>query len=168
MAKDVQHQFAVVAQRQLEQVAPFGVERSLLVRIPDLRGDPARALRGEAQLRALRVASARLSRQGHRRHEVRTRWWDINADTFRTAAILDRAERDALPDTPIPESALLGYESNVPVFFGHYWWSGNPAPLMPRVACVDYSAGKGGPLVAYRWEGESVLDAGNFVGARYG
>lgn len=107
-------------------------------------------------------------KEGHRRHEVRTRWWDINANTYRTAAILDRAERDALPDTPIPESAVLGYESEVPVFFGHYWWNGIPAPLMPHVACVDYSAGKRGPLVAYRWDGESVLDAGNFVSAPYG
>ncbi len=102
-------------------------------------------------------------KEGNERHEVRTRWWDIAANTYRTAAILGRTERDALPDTPIPSSALLGYESDIPVFFGHYWWSGTPAPLAPHVACVDYSAGKGGPLVAYRWDGESVLDARNFV-----
>jgi len=38
-----------------------------------------------------------------------------------------------------------------------------PEPLAPQVACVDYSAGKGGPLVAYRWDGESVLDTRGFV-----
>jgi hypothetical protein len=68
-----------------------------------------------------------------------------------------------LPDIPIPDSARIGYASDTPVFFGHYWWKGNPAPLADHVACVDYSAGSGGPLVAYRWDGESVLQARNFV-----
>jgi len=100
---------------------------------------------------------------GHRRDKVRTRWWDATADTYRKAAILDEPAREALPDTPIPSSALLGYDGDKPVFFGHYWWSGTPSPLAPKVACVDYSAGLGGPLVAYRWEGEAVLDARGFV-----
>lgn len=32
-----------------------------------------------------------------------------------------------------------------PVFFGHYWLTGEPAILSPHAAWVDYSAGKGGP-----------------------
>lgn len=99
----------------------------------------------------------------HRRDKVRVKWWDAQATTYRKAALLDPARRQALPDTPIPESALLGYTSDTPVFFGHYWWSGIPRPLSPHVACVDYSAGKGGPLVAYRWEGESTLEERSFV-----
>ena len=102
-------------------------------------------------------------KDGHRRDNVRVRWWDRAANTYRNAAIIDPTAREALPDTPIPESALLGYDSDTPVFFGHYWWTGTPKPLSPQVACMDYSAGKGGPLVAYRWEGESVLDARGFV-----
>jgi hypothetical protein len=35
--------------------------------------------------------------------------------------------------------------------------------LHDQVACVDYSAGKGGPLVAYRFNGEPVLSASSFV-----
>ena len=58
---------------------------------------------------------------------------------------------------------MVGYDSDEPVFFGHYWQAGIPAPLLPKVACVDYSAGKGGPLVAYRWEGETELHGGGFV-----
>jgi hypothetical protein len=99
----------------------------------------------------------------HRRDNMRVRWWDSAANTYRKAAIIASAAREALPDTPIPELALLGYDSDTPVFFGHYWWSGIPEPLSPHVACVDYSAGKDGPLVAYRWEGELVLDARGFV-----
>lgn len=97
------------------------------------------------------------------RDKVRVKWWDAEANTYRKAAILGSAARAALPDTPIPESALLGYGGDVPVFFGHYWWSGIPEPLLPKVACVDYSAGKSGPLVAYRWEGEAELRARGFA-----
>ncbi len=101
---------------------------------------------------------------GHRRNNVRVRWWDTSADTFRKTALIGSAERaEQLPDMPVPASARIGYEGDKPVFFGHYWWTGIPAPQADRVACVDYSAGVGGPLVAYRWDGESVLEARNFV-----
>ncbi len=101
---------------------------------------------------------------GHRRRNVRVRWWDATADTYRKSALLGSVARaDALPDLPIPDAARIGYAGAAPVFFGHYWWTGSPAPLADRVACVDYSAGVGGPLVAYRWDGESVLQAANFV-----
>ena len=38
-----------------------------------------------------------------------------------------------------------------------------PRRCSPQTACVDYSAGAGGPLVAYRWSGETELDDANFV-----
>lgn len=40
---------------------------------------------------------------------------------------------------------------------------GTPTLLAPRVACVDYSAGRGEPLVAYRWDGEQDLDPKHFA-----
>lgn len=49
------------------------------------------------------------------------------------------------------------------LFVGHYWLSGTPAILAPNIACVDYSAVKGGPLVAYRYSGEAKLTNANFV-----
>ena len=45
--------------------------------------------------------------------------------------------------------------SDKPCFIGHYWLSGDPEPLAPNVACLDYSVAKNGKLVAYRWSGES-------------
>jgi hypothetical protein len=45
---------------------------------------------------------------------------------------------------------------------GHYWMQGEPVLQSSKIACVDYSAGKGGPLVAYRWDGESELSTKNF------
>ena len=55
------------------------------------------------------------------------------------------------------------YIETVPVIFGHYWESGTPQPLSEYAACVDYSAGRNGPLVAYRWDGESKLSASKFI-----
>jgi hypothetical protein len=37
------------------------------------------------------------------------------------------------------------------------------APLAPNVACLDYSAGCGGPLVAYRFDSERILNTDRFV-----
>ena len=46
---------------------------------------------------------------------------------------------------------------------GHYWRTGAPDVISPTVACVDYSAGKGGPLVAYRWTAETELTRPTFM-----
>jgi hypothetical protein len=100
---------------------------------------------------------------GYKRRKVRTRWWDTDASTYRRAALLSREERERLPTDQIPASARILYDNDKPLFIGHYWNSGALAPLTPHIACVDYSAGKGGALVAYRWEGECELTADQFV-----
>jgi hypothetical protein len=50
------------------------------------------------------------------------------------------------------------------VFVGHYWMQGTtPTRLAPNVACLDWSVARGGPLVAYRFDGESEIDNARFV-----
>jgi hypothetical protein len=97
------------------------------------------------------------------RHEARIRWWDNSATTYRRAAIVSAEIQKQLPDAELPLEARVGYANNKPIFFGHYWMTGRPDRLARTVACVDYSAGKGGPLVAYRWSGEPELERDNFV-----
>ena len=46
-----------------------------------------------------------------------------------------------------------------PVLFGHYWFTGTPTVISPRFACLDYSAARDGPLVAYRFDGEKELSS---------
>lgn len=59
---------------------------------------------------------------------------------------------------------LISYPLDAPpVFVGHYWMEGEPAPLKPNVACIDYSAVKYGRLVAYRMDGERALSRDKFV-----
>ena len=96
------------------------------------------------------------------RDRVRVRWWDKDATTYRSAAMLSTAERAALPDLLIPEYAQVGV-GDKPVFFGHYWLTGAPSLQSDRAVCVDYSAGKGGALVAYRFDGEPELSPEHFV-----
>jgi hypothetical protein len=50
-----------------------------------------------------------------------------------------------------------------PVLFGHYWFTGKPEIISPRFACLDYSAARDGPLVAYRWDGEDELSTKNLA-----
>jgi hypothetical protein len=104
-------------------------------------------------------------KDGHERDRVRTRWWDASAINYKQTAMLDDALRNQLPEDLIPEHARVGHDGGTPVFFGHYWLNGDPALLSDKVACVDYSVAKGGKLVAYRWDGESVLSQKNFISA---
>lgn len=103
-------------------------------------------------------------KDGHERREIRTQWWDASLKTYRQACIGLRP--DDVPDEPIEGRQRIP-EPDRPTFIGHYWLSPRTdmAPRSRRVACVDYSAGKGGPLAAYRFDGESELQAGKFIAA---
>ena len=93
---------------------------------------------------------------------MRVRWWDEEATTYRRAAMLSEAECAALPDLPIPGHARIA-RTDKPVFFGHYWLTSTPALQTARHVCVDYSAGAGGPLVAYRFDNQPDLSPDNLV-----
>jgi len=101
-------------------------------------------------------------KDGTIRHEIRTRWWKPGLTTYRSAYIGPKG-------VEIPDLAIVDYtsieEPDRPTFIGHYWLDPDDAigPQSRRVACVDYSVAKNGPLVAYRYDGEAVLSADKFV-----
>lgn len=110
-----------------------------------------------------------VDKAGHERDTVRIRWFEEPAGrTYRGYHL----GSDEVPDVVMSAGAvdgMNGYSNNAPpVFVGHYWLTGTPTPLAANVACTDYSVAKGGKLVAYRWDGESVLSADKFwwVGKR--
>lgn len=105
-----------------------------------------------------------IDKDGHARDRVRTRWWDEQAVTYRQVALLSDKERAALPDDRVPAHARLAVTGAKPVFFGHYWMTGLPRLQSSTAVCVDYSAGKGGPLMAYRWNAGEALTPDRFVG----
>lgn len=102
---------------------------------------------------------------GVERRHVRTRWWLEAPRTYRDVAITGTDRDHEVPDHPLPDDFTGGSFEGAPVFVGHYWMTGTPRPQAPAVACVDYSAGRNGPLVAYRWDGEARLEEKRFVTA---
>lgn len=100
------------------------------------------------------------------RRKARYAWWRPNAKTFDIAArIPDNCAaidgtRFVLPALPIPSGNPAPYGDTIPLFFGHYWCTDDDEIISDHAMCVDYSAGKGGPLKAYRWNGESKLNPG--------
>ena len=98
-------------------------------------------------------------KEGKIRHEVRVRWWLPEVRTFREAAIVPPGNEEMIPDVALPAEWLGHAYSGPPVVFGHYWFTGAPKIISPQFACVDYSAAREGPLLAYRWDGETELSS---------
>jgi len=98
------------------------------------------------------------------RWSVRVRWWHTGSTRLGDLALgIEDSELREVAHLPVDPKNIPGYDHPAPVFCGHYWMTGTPQPQTPKVACVDYSVGKGGSLVAYRWEGEATLSASSFV-----
>ncbi len=106
------------------------------------------------------------SREGYQRDFFRTKFWASNPRTYRDVVFQPDPLPEEIADKPLAlEDArrLIQYSTSAPpVFVGHYWLHGAPAPLTPNLACLDYSAVKFGRLVAYRFDGEPVLDKEKF------
>jgi hypothetical protein len=94
-------------------------------------------------------------KDGSERREVRIKWWDPDATTFRKAAIGVDDRLAGLPDLDLPVDFI--YRENKPVLFGHYWMNGEPKLTSSTAACLDFSVAKEGYLTAYQWRGEREL-----------
>ncbi len=106
-------------------------------------------------------------KDGHTRSHARLRWWKSQ-----DRAMSERLEFGGAVLSPDNLTLLDQMEPiaahplpDKPVFVGHYWQRGKPAPLSEKVACVDYSVASGGRLTAYRWDGEQTLEPGKFAWA---
>jgi len=94
-------------------------------------------------------------KDGHERREVRIKWWNPDATTFRRAALGVDDRLGELPDLNLPVDFI--YRDSTPVLFGHYAINGEPRLTSSTAACVDFGVTKEGYLTAYRWSGESEL-----------
>jgi hypothetical protein len=101
-------------------------------------------------------------KDGNTRTSIRVKWWLSEEPTYKNLALtVPKEYMDNIPDKVINDIYL--YKGEKPVFFGHYWMKGNPRIQTEKVACTDYSAAKGGDLIAYRWNGETNLHNDNFI-----
>jgi hypothetical protein len=136
-----------------------------LPKLADVSSPPGRALDhllkgGEVPLPAGHHFA---DKDGHLRHDMRYRWWvDPAGATYGNLSFFPLSP--AVDRLPYRGAAHAYYRpEEPPVFFGHYWLRGRPAPQAENVCCLDYSVARGGPLVAYRYRGESKLRAENLV-----
>lgn len=108
-------------------------------------------------------------KDGNVRKNARVRWWHSGATTLAELAEVPRGSSDEagqpygeLPDVLVDElDRSYAYDGQVPIIYGHYWRTGVPVEhedWTRTTACVDFSAVKGGTMVAYRWSGESAID----------
>lgn len=113
-------------------------------------------------------------KDGIARGRARAQWWSGGAHTLSGVAEMssgftqaDGTAYPVLPDIEVaPEHRSFVYDDAIPVFYGHYWRSGDPehgTDWTDYTACVDFSAVKGGKLTAYRWSGEKRITPENFV-----
>ncbi len=98
-------------------------------------------------------------KEGIRRRDLRVGWWHADLSTYRAAAHVTAQDLKLVPELPTPEPWHSFSYVGPPVIFGHYWFTPPPRVISGRFACVDFSAAHGGPLVAYRWDGEKQLSS---------
>lgn len=104
-------------------------------------------------------------KDGTKRTEIRIKWWeDPSAMTYKSISI---EPLEVLPEKPIDLNSLESHdfyrEHDKKVFFGHYWLKGEPSFYKDNICCLDYSVAKGGKLVAYRLNGEAILESKNLT-----
>ena len=108
-----------------------------------------------------------IERNGHERTSFRVKWWLGMGKTCRDMALMGRDALASLPEDAVPEpDSWQAIDVEYPTFFGHYWRSPDEDIRLysPSVACLDFSAVHGGPLVAYRWNrGDTCLRDDRFV-----
>ena len=126
--------------------------------------------------------------QGNPRHRARIRWWMRDAKRLCDVVDITSGDRglDGEPYPMIDEDILVNesdtylVEDDVPVFYGHYWRDWDPLDrgfrqwrpssaidVTTTSACVDYSASRNGPLVAYQWhDGDTQVHFDQFVAYR--
>lgn len=106
---------------------------------------------------------------GVERDKFRTKWFDRSPHGKFASELVFPVGNYDIPAEPVPPetTALIpGYANEAPpLFFGHYFKPGNDplTPELPNLTCLDYSVAKGGPMVAYRWEGEKALTPAKFI-----
>ena len=99
-------------------------------------------------------------KDGTKRTEIRTKWWENPMEMTYKSISVEPLEN--LPELPVDSNALSSNDYYLPndkkVFFGHYWLKGEPTLYKDNICCLDYSVAKGGKLIAYRFDEESILE----------
>ncbi|MBB3104729.1 metallophosphoesterase [Azomonas macrocytogenes] len=108
-----------------------------------------------------------VSDEGFVRTVFRTKFWEENPQTYGDVVFQPKGLPEPIAQLLLNDhqrQRLFLYGPDEPMLFvGHYWCSGSPGPIRHNLACLDYSAVKGGKLVAYRLDQEKQLNPAHFV-----
>ena len=105
-------------------------------------------------------------KEGSDRKRIRIRWFERPDGHTLASYALPAVNTGSLTSIPLtaPCHPAPYDRDHPPVFIGHYWMPDKtPQPLAHNVACLDYSVAKDGQLCAYRFDGETRLNATKFV-----
>jgi hypothetical protein len=107
-----------------------------------------------------------VDKDGAERHECRIQWWALPEHRTKLKDVLIGCP-DSIANNELPsDTHYLSYTDSKPVFFGHYWLSGEPDMKNPSAICLDYSVAKDGILVACRLGEKDGKMAKEFVTQR--
>ncbi len=102
-------------------------------------------------------------KDGNERRHSRIKWWAATPETLADGLLIHPGTQGLDESASYRNPAHPGYGAqDPPVFFGHYWRSGEIQPERPNAVCLDYSIGKGDRLVAYRHNGGRRLSTHKF------
>jgi hypothetical protein len=107
-----------------------------------------------------------VDKDGAERHECRIEWWSRPEDRFKLKDVLMGCPASIGDGDILSDAAYHSYTDAKPVFFGHYWLSGEPSIVNPSAVCLDYSVAKGGKLVACRLGDKNETVTKTFVTQR--
>lgn len=96
-------------------------------------------------------------KEGHRHYNVRVASWRDWATQIHQVALVPAGQEKQLEGMEWPAGLVISAIEGSPILVGHHWFTGHPVIESPKLACLDWSAAKNGPLVAYRWDGEDEL-----------
>lgn len=102
-------------------------------------------------------------KEGNKHYEVRIANWRDWASQIHEVALVPKGQEKQLEGMEWPAELVISAVEGAPVFLGHHWFSGHPVVESKKLACLDWSAAKDGPLVAYRWDGEEELSNDKLV-----
>jgi hypothetical protein len=89
-------------------------------------------------------------KDGTPRSYIRAKWWIEEPVTWQDVAMSVPEPSELPPGLPPAGIVERSYPDDAkPVFFGHYWLTGGATRQASNAMCLDYSAGKEGPLVSY-------------------
>ena len=114
-----------------------------------------------------------VDKEGTARKHVRVRWWldDLQARSIHDIARAPKRELAQIPVDAMACNIDFALQTHKPVFVGHYWLTGAPAPLSSQVICTDYSAAAdSGYLTCYQLDTDAPLPlrADNFIQHEHG